>query len=84
MGILPLQEGVFSNMCNSVLSKICLLLAIIGGLHWGFVGIWKLDVIAWLLGGQTSWAARTVYILVAAAAICLIPALCSPSKKEEA
>ena len=55
-------------MCNSVLSKICLLLAII----------------AWLLGGQTSWAARTVYILVAAAAICLIPALCSPSKKEEA
>ncbi len=68
-------------MCNSVLSKICLLLAIIGGLNWGFVGIWKLDIIAWLLGGQTSWAARTVYILVAAAAICLIPALCSPSKK---
>lgn len=84
MGILPLQEGVFSNMCNSVLSKICLLLAIIGGLNWGFVGIWKLDIIAWLLGGQTSWAARTVYILVAAGAICLIPALCSPSKKEEA
>ena len=45
-------------MCNSVLSKICLLLAIIGGLNWGFVGIWKLDIIAWLLGGQTSWAAR--------------------------
>ena len=44
-------------MCNSVLSKICLLLAIVGGLNWGFVGIWKLDIIAWLLGGQTSWAA---------------------------
>ena len=56
-------------MCNSVLSKICLLLAIIGGLNWGFVGIWKLDIIAWLLGGQTSWAARTVYILVAAAPV---------------
>ena len=38
-------------MCNSVLSKICLLLAIIGGLNWGLVGIWKLDIIAWLLGG---------------------------------
>ena len=40
-------------MCNSVLSKICLLLAIIGGLNWGFVGIWKLDIIAWpnKLGG---------------------------------
>ena len=71
-------------MCNSVLSKICLLLAIIGGLNWGFVGIWKLDIVAWLLGGQTSGAARTVYILVAPAASCLIPALCSPSKKEEA
>ena len=35
-------------MCNSVLSKICLLLAIIGGLNWGFVGIWKLDIVAWL------------------------------------
>ena len=34
-------------MCNSVLSKICLLLAIIGGLNWGFVGIWKLDIVAW-------------------------------------
>ena len=56
-------------MFNSVLSKICLLLAIIGGLNWGFVGIWKLDIVAWLLGGQTSWAARTVYILVAAEAI---------------
>ena len=71
-------------MCNSVLSKICLLLAIVGGLNWCFVGIGKLDISAWLLGGQTCWAARTVYILVAVAAICLIPALCSPSKKEEA
>lgn len=33
-------------MCNSVLSKICLLLAIIGGLNWGFVGIWKLGLAA--------------------------------------
>ena len=71
-------------MCNSVLSKICLLLAIIGGLNWGLVGIWKLDIIAWLLGGQMSWGARLVYIVVGVAALCLIPALCSPSKKEEA
>lgn len=71
-------------MCNSVLSKICLLLAIIGGLNWGFVGIWKLDIGCLAAGRPDKLAARTVYILVAAAAICLIPALCSPSKKEEA
>ena len=55
-----------------------LLLAIIGGLNWGFVGIWKLDIIASVAGGQTSKAARTVYILVAAAAICLIPCIVQP------
>lgn len=70
-------------MCNSVFSKICLLLAIVGGLNWGIVGIWKLDAVAWLLGGQTSWAARTVYILVGVAAICLLPALCTPGQKEK-
>lgn len=69
-------------MCNSIFSKICLLLVIIGGLNWGLVGIWKLDAVAWLLGGQTGWAARTVYILVGAAAICLLPALCTPAPKE--
>ena len=71
-------------MCNSVLSKICLLLAIIGGLNWGSVGLFQFDLVAFACGGAGSLVSRVVYALVAAAAICLIPALCSPSKKEEA
>ena len=41
-------------MCNSIFGKICLLLVIIGGLNWGIFGIWRLDLVAWLLGGQMS------------------------------
>ena len=62
-------------MCNSIFGKICLLLVIIGGLNWGIFGIWRLDLVAWLLGGQMSWGARLVYIVVGVAALCLIPAL---------
>lgn len=71
-------------MCNSVFSRGCLVLAIVGGLNWGILGIWKLDAVAWLLGGQTSWASRTIYIAVGAAALCLIPALfCAGTKQAE-
>ena len=62
-------------MCNSIFGKICLLLVIIGGLNWGIFGIWRLDLVAWLLGGQMSWGERLVYIVVGVAALCLIPAL---------
>ncbi len=32
--------------------KIALILLIIGGINWGLVGIFQLDVIAWLFGAQ--------------------------------
>lgn len=76
-------------MCDTVFGKICLLLVIVGGLNWGVFGIWRFDLVAWLLGGQMSWGARLVYILVGAAAICLIPALfqsgkgCEPTQSSE-
>ncbi|MGN0984198.1 MAG: DUF378 domain-containing protein [Gemmiger sp.] len=55
--------------------KILLLLVILGGLNWGVYGIFGLDCIGWLLGGSMSWLARTVFIVVGVAAVCLLPEL---------
>lgn len=49
--------------------KLALILLIIGGINWGLVGIFELDVIAWLFGGSASIISRTLYILVAISAV---------------
>ena len=60
--------------------KIALILLIIGGINWGLVGIFELDMVAWLFGGADSVLARTVYILVAISAVWCISLL---FRKEE-
>ena len=57
------------------------LLAIIGGINWGIYGIWGFNAVGWLLGGSMSWLSRTVFIVVGAAALCLIPGLFAPDPK---
>lgn len=57
------------------LDKIALILAIIGGLNWGSVGLFRFDVVAYLFGGQTSTLSRVVYTLVGLAAIWCISLL---------
>lgn len=63
----------------SMFQKILLFLVIVGGLNWGIYGIWGLNLVGWLCGG-IGWLARTVFILVGIAAICLIPALFMASR----
>lgn len=55
--------------------KIALILLIIGGINWGLVGIFELDLIAWLFGGAGSIISRTLYILVAISAVWCISLL---------
>lgn len=55
--------------------KIALILLIIGGINWGLVGIFELDIIAWLFGGAESLISRTLYILVAISAVWCISLL---------
>lgn len=52
-----------------ILDKIALSLAIIGGLNWGSVGLFRFDAVAFLCGGATSPLARIVYILVGLSAL---------------
>ena len=58
-----------------VIDRIALLLAIIGGINWGSVGLFKFDIVAWIFGGQTSLVSRVIYTLVGLAALWCISLL---------
>lgn len=58
-----------------ILDKIALLLAIIGGLNWGSVGLFRFDAVAFLCGGATSPLARIIYVLVGLSALWCITLL---------
>ena len=58
-----------------VLDRIALILAIIGGLNWGSIGLFRFDLVAWICGGQASVVARVIYTLVGLAAIWCISLL---------
>ena len=52
-----------------MLDRIALILAIIGGLNWGLVGLFGFDLVAWLFGSQTAVLSRVVYVVVALSAL---------------
>ncbi len=58
-----------------ILDRIALVLAIIGGINWGLIGIFQFDLIAFLFHGQTAVVSRVVYTLVALAALWCISLL---------
>ena len=58
-----------------VLDRIALILAIIGGLNWGSMGLFKFDIVAWIFGGQDALLSRIVYTLVALAGVWCISLL---------
>jgi uncharacterized membrane protein YuzA (DUF378 family) len=51
------------------LNLLTLALVIVGGINWGLVGLAQFDLVAALLGGQQSIAARLVYVLVGVSAL---------------
>ena len=54
---------------NSMWDKLALVLLVIGGINWGLVGIFELDLVAWMFGGAASIVSRLIYILVALSAV---------------
>lgn len=52
----------------NALDWIAMVLLIVGGLNWGLVGLFDIDVVARILG-LMSTASRSVYILVGLAAL---------------
>lgn len=58
-----------------ILDRIALILTIIGGINWGLIGIFKLDLVAWIFGGQGAIMSRIIYTLVCLAAVWCISLL---------
>lgn len=58
-----------------IINKIALIIAIIGTLNWGLVGLFSFDAVAWICGGATTILARIIYVVVALAGIWCISLL---------
>lgn len=51
------------------IDKLALLLAIIGALNWGGIGLFGFDTVAFLFGGQLALLSRIIYTLVGLAGL---------------
>ena len=58
-----------------MLNKLALIITIIGALNWGSIGLFQLDLVAWVFGGADSLIARIIYTGVALAGIWCITLL---------
>ncbi len=57
------------------MTRLSLILVIIGALNWLLVGLFQFDLVASLFGGQDAWLSRVVYTLVGLAGIYTISLL---------
>ena len=55
-----------------IMDRIALIIAIVGALNWGSIGLFSFDIVAWICGGQDALLARIIYTVVALAGIWLI------------
>ena len=58
-----------------IIDRIALVIAIIGALNWGAIGLFSFNLVGWITGGELSMLARIIYIAVALAGIWLISLL---------
>ncbi|MGE7946587.1 DUF378 domain-containing protein [Lysinibacillus sp. NPDC093688] len=59
----------------SVVYRIALVLVIIGAINWGLIGFFRIDLVAYLFGGQTAVLSRWIYAFVGLAGLISIPIL---------
>ena len=74
-GVQSLHNFVETEEQQMVLDRIALILAIIGALNWGSVGIFGFDAVAFFCGGQMAILSRIIYALVGLAGLWCISLL---------
>lgn len=57
------------------IDRIALILAIIGALNWGSIGVFGFDLVAYICGGQLSTVSRVIFTLVGLAGLWCISLL---------
>jgi uncharacterized membrane protein YuzA (DUF378 family) len=58
-------------MGSKALDYTALVIALIGAINWGLIGLFRLDLVA-LVFGQMSWISRVIYALVGICGIYLL------------
>jgi len=58
-----------------MLDKIALVLATLGAINWGLVGLFHFDAVAWIFGGSGAMLARIIYTVIALAGVWCISLL---------
>lgn len=58
-------------MGNKGLDYTALIIAVIGAINWGLIGIFRLDLVEWIFGDMT-WLSRVVYVLVGLSGLYLL------------
>ena len=69
MGHTTNQNPDMEVLVMRMLDRIALAVLVIGGLNWGSVGLFGMDLVAALFGGSASILSRVVYVLVCASAL---------------
>lgn len=46
------------------LDRLALILVVVGALNWGIIGLFGLDLVAFICGGQMAVLSRVIYALV--------------------
>ena len=64
----------------TILDWVALVLAIVGAINWGLVGLFSFDLVAGIFG-STAWITRIIYDLVGLAGLYLIFMLGMSSEK---
>ena len=65
------------------LNIVTLVLVIVGGINWGLVGLFQLDLVAAIFGGQEALLSRIVYVLVGLSALWQVMPLLGAVKTDE-
>ena len=66
-----------------VLSRIFLVIVIIGAINWGLIGLCQFDLVAAIFGGMSSIASRIVYAIVGISGLYCISLLFTPSLESQ-
>lgn len=65
------------------MDRIALILAIIGAINWGSIGIFNFDLVGAMFGGQSTTVSRVIFTIVGLAGIWCISLLFRDRNKVE-
>ncbi|MGI6019502.1 MAG: DUF378 domain-containing protein [Marvinbryantia sp.] len=56
---------------NKGLDYTALVIAVIGAINWGLIGLFRFDLVNWIFGDM-SWISRIIYVLVGISGLYLL------------